>query len=95
VGAVQSAARRLTGAPNPIAALAGREVIYEFVETEKAVRVAAIDVATGAEVVIQSPRTATRLDMKRVAGAKLARKLGLGPQKKRPDEGTPGRGIKI
>lgn len=95
MGTVQSAARRLTGATNPIAALADREVIYEFVETDKAVRVAAIDVATGVEVVIQSPRTATRLDMKRVAGAKLARKLGLVSLKKRPDDGTPGRGIKI
>ncbi|GJL96677.1 MAG: hypothetical protein DHS20C06_04940 [Hyphobacterium sp.] len=80
---------------NPIAALAGREVIYEFVEIDKIVRVAAIDVATGAEVVIQSPRTASQLEMKRVAGAKLARKLGLVPQKKRPDDGTPGRGKKI
>ncbi|WP_421791734.1 DUF6898 family protein [Hyphobacterium sp.] len=60
-----------------------------------AIRVAAIDVATGEEVVIQSPKTATRLDMERVAAAKLARKLGLTPQKKRPDDGSSGRGIKV
>jgi hypothetical protein len=65
------------------------------VEIDNSVRVAAIDVITGAEVVIQSPRTASRLEMKRVAGAKLARKLGLVQKNKRPDDGTPGRGIKI
>lgn len=75
--------------------LAGREVIYEFVETASAIRVAAIDVATGAEVVIQSPKSASRLDMERVAGAKLARKLGLSSQNQRPDDGSPGRGIKV
>lgn len=64
-------------------------------ETANAVRVAAIDVATGEEVVIQSPKSASRLDMERVAGAKLARKLGLTGEKKRPDEGSSGRGIKV
>lgn len=59
------------------------------------IRVAAIDVDTGVEVVIQSPKTASRLDMKRVAGAKLARRLGLSPKKKRPDDGSSGRGIKV
>ncbi|MEE2525028.1 hypothetical protein V0U79_01525 [Hyphobacterium sp. HN65] len=56
---------------------------------------AAIDVATGEEVVIQSPKSAARHEMERVAGAKLARKLGLTGKKKRPDEGSPGRGIKV
>lgn len=59
------------------------------------IRVAAIDVDTGVEVVIQSPKTASRLDMERVAGAKLARRLGLSPQRKRPDDGSSGRGIKV
>lgn len=70
-------------------------MIYEFVEMKGAVRVAAIDVATGAEVVIQSPKTASRLDMERVVGAKLARKLGLSAKNPRPDDGSPGRGIKV
>lgn len=70
-------------------------MIYEFIELTSAIRVAAIDVETGVEVVIQSPKTASRLDMERVAGAKLARRLGLTPQKKRPDDGSPGHGIKV
>ena len=63
-----------------------------------AVRVAAIDVETGEEVVIQAPKSATEAEMKRVAVAKLDRKLGLmakdPPEKKRPGTG-PGRGIKV
>ncbi|WP_420432298.1 DUF6898 family protein [Hyphobacterium sp.] len=75
--------------------LAGREIIFEFIDTGPAIRVAAIDVATGEEVVIQSPKSAARADMEKVAAAKLARKLGLTGKKKRPDEKSPGRGIKI
>ncbi|WP_421788735.1 DUF6898 family protein [Hyphobacterium sp.] len=56
---------------------------------------AAIDVATGEEVVIQSPKSAARSDMERVAAAKLARKLGLTGKRKRPDDPPSGRGIKV
>lgn len=74
----------------------GREYLIEFIEIGQAVRVAAIDTETGEEVVIQAPKTASREDMKRLAVAKLNRKLGISPvrahKKKRPGE-TPGRGI--
>lgn len=76
----------------------GREYLIEFIDMGHAVRVAAIDVETGEEVVIQAPKSATEAEMKRVAVAKLDRKLGLiakdRPEKKRPDTG-PGRGIKV
>ena len=76
----------------------GREYLIEFIDMGHAVRVAAIDVETGEEVVIQAPKSATEAEMKRVAVAKLDRKLGLmakdQPEKKRPGTG-PGRGIKV
>ena len=76
----------------------GREYLIEFIDMGHAVRVAAIDVETGEEVVIQAPKSATEAEMKRVAVAKLDRKLGLmakdQPKKKRPGTG-PGRGIKV
>lgn len=81
-------------ASRPPDALAGREIIIEFIEIGTSVRVAAIDVATGEEVVIQAPRSETRAEMERVAMAKLARKLGLDANGKRPGTG-PGRGIKV
>ncbi|MEN0652115.1 MULTISPECIES: DUF6898 family protein [Hyphobacterium] len=76
----------------------GREYLIEFIDMGHAVRVAAIDVETGEEVVIQAPKSASEAEMKRVAVAKLDRKLGLSGQpkaeKKRPGTG-PGRGIKV
>ena len=77
--------------------LAGREIIVEFIELGKAVRVAAIDAATGEEVVIQAGIKTPRSEMERVVLAKLALKLGklgLTPESKRPGD-KPGRGIKI
>lgn len=74
--------------------LAGREVLIEFIEIGTSVRVAAIDAATGEEVVIQAGRKTPRSEMERVALAKLARKLGLTGKEKRPGTG-PGRGIKV
>lgn len=70
-------------------------MIFEFIDIGPAIRVAAIDVATGEEVVIQSPKSANRIDMERVAAAKLARKLGLAGDKRRPDDESPGRGLKV
>ncbi|MEQ9470837.1 MAG: serine hydroxymethyltransferase [Roseitalea porphyridii] len=74
----------------------GREYLIEFIEIGQAVRVAAIDTETGEEVVIQAPKSAAREDMKRLAVAKLNRKLGIVPD--RPTKNTrpgdkPGRGI--
>lgn len=72
----------------------GREVIFEFTTIGESTRVAAIDVATGEEVVISGPAGASRGDLERVALRKLLRRLGSlpeGAQKKTPRRG--GRGV--
>jgi hypothetical protein len=51
------------------------DVLFEFVQVGQQMRVAAIDEATGVEVVVITPLNATRLQMQRVALAKLKRKL--------------------
>lgn len=51
-------------------------VLFEFVQMGQVMRVAAIDVVTGTEVFVITPVSATRLQMERVALAKLRRKLG-------------------
>lgn len=58
-------------------------VLFEFVQMGQVMRVAAIDEVTGTEVFVITPVTATRLQMERVALAKLKRKLG------EPDEPPP------
>ncbi|MCC5996222.1 MAG: hypothetical protein JJU18_07635 [Oceanicaulis sp.] len=73
----------------PRGRMGGREVIFEFMTIGQSVRVAAIDVATGEEVVISGPAGAARGDLERVAGRKLARRLA-GSQN--PDSKTPRRG---
>ncbi|RDE08982.1 DUF6898 family protein [Pelagibacterium lacus] len=57
------------------AAGAGREVLFEFHRAGPQVRVAAIDVATGIEVVAIAPATASELQMKNLALAKLRRRI--------------------
>jgi hypothetical protein len=52
-----------------------RDVLFEFVQMGQQMRVAAIDEATGIEVVVITPLNATKLQMQRVAMAKLKRKL--------------------
>lgn len=51
------------------------DVLFEFVQVGQQMRVAAIDEATGIEVVVITPLNATKLQMQRVALAKLKRKL--------------------
>ena len=51
-------------------------VLFEFVQMGQTMRVAAIDEVTGTEVFVITPVSATRLQMERVALAKLRRKLG-------------------
>jgi len=53
-------------------------VFFEFVQMGQAMRVAAIDEASGTEVVIVAPLSATRLQMQQLALAKLRRRLGEG-----------------
>lgn len=55
--------------------LGGREVILEFIPAGGAVRVAAIDAATGVEAVVMGPARAARADLERLALTKLARAL--------------------
>ena len=52
-----------------------REILFEFRAIGAQIRVAAIDAATGTEVVIIAPATSSRAEMQRVATAKLRRRL--------------------
>jgi hypothetical protein len=49
------------------------DVLFEFVQMGQQMRVAAIDEATGTEVVVITPLNATKLQMQRLAMAKLKR----------------------
>lgn len=53
----------------------GREVLFEFRQVGPQVRVAAIDVQTGIEVVAIAPATASEMQMKGLALAKLRRRI--------------------
>ncbi|KQX43008.1 hypothetical protein ASD04_03415 [Devosia sp. Root436] len=59
--------------------MADGEVYFEFVQVGQQMRVAAIDAATGTEVIVITPVRATKLQMQQVALAKLRRKLGEAP----------------
>lgn len=62
-------------------------VFFEFIPLGQQMRVAAIDEATGTEVVVIAPLTASRLQMQQLALAKLRRKLGAAPET--PPGGAP------
>lgn len=53
-----------------------REVIFEITRIGDAQRVAAIDVATGIEVVVQAPANAALADVRALVLRKLKRALG-------------------
>lgn len=53
----------------------GREVLFEFRHIAGQIRVAAIDAATGTEVIIIAPAGSSRTEMQRVATAKLRRRM--------------------
>ena len=55
------------------------EVYFEFVQVGQQMRVAAIDVDTGVEVIVITPVAATKTQMQQVALAKLRKKLGDTP----------------
>jgi hypothetical protein len=55
--------------------LSGREVIFEFLALGDSVRVAAVDVATGEEVVVTGPAATPQSDLEWIAGRKLLRRL--------------------
>lgn len=52
------------------------EVYFEFIQVGAQMRVAAIDAASGIEVVVIAPLAATQLQMQTLALAKLKRRLG-------------------
>lgn len=51
------------------------QILIEYAKIGNQVRVAAIDVRTGIEVIAIAPVTATKLQMERLAVAKLKRRL--------------------
>lgn len=53
------------------------EIYVEFKQVGQAMRVTAIDAASGEEVVVMGPVSASQNDLQRVAVRKLKRKLGL------------------
>ena len=55
------------------------EVYFEFVQVGQQMRVAAIDVDTGIEVIVITPVAATKTQMQQVALAKLRKKLADTP----------------
>jgi hypothetical protein len=56
----------------------GREVYFEFTAVGGAVRVSAIDSATGIEVTVMGPARAARADLERLALQKLKARLARG-----------------
>jgi hypothetical protein len=54
------------------------EVYFEFTAIGRNVKVAAIDAATGIEVVVMGPATAAQADLERLALQKLLAKLKAG-----------------
>jgi hypothetical protein len=60
--------------------MADAEVLFEYVQIGQQMRVAAIDSATGIEIVIITPIAASRAQMQQVALAKLRRRLEQKPQ---------------
>ena len=59
-------------------------VFFEFVQVGQQFRVAAIDEATGTEVVVICPAGLSQTQMQRVALQKLRHKLGLPPDPPSP-----------
>ena len=60
--------------------MADNEVYFEFVQVGQQMRVAAIDAATGTEVIVITPISANKYQMQQIALAKLRRKLGEAPR---------------
>ena len=68
--------------------MADGEVYFEFVQVGQQMRVAAVDAATGTEVIVITPISANKYQMQQIALAKLRRKLGEAP---RPPTASPGK----
>jgi hypothetical protein len=57
----------------------GREVYFEFTAIGRTVKVSAIDAATGLEVSVMGPASASQADLKRLALQKLNARLNSVP----------------
>ena len=57
----------------------GREVYFEFTGIGRTVKVSAIDAATGFEVSVIGPASASQADLERLALQKLNARLNSGP----------------
>ena len=64
------------------------DVIFEITRIGDAQRVAAIDVATGVEVVVQAPANAALADVRALALRKLERALNGNGKPRSPDKGV-------
>ena len=53
-----------------------REILIEYAQVGNAVRVTAVDAATGTEVTFQAPATASQSDLNRMAVSKLKYVMG-------------------
>jgi hypothetical protein len=73
--------------------LPGREIIFEYQGLADSVRLAAIDAATGTEVIVFGPARTARHDLERVALRKLARRLGLNADGTEKTPRPRGRGV--
>lgn len=65
----------VSGARDGVSAAPPRDVIFEITKIGDVQRVAAIDVATGVEVVVQTPASAALADARALALQKLKRQL--------------------
>jgi hypothetical protein len=64
------------------------EVYFEFVQVGQQMRVAAIDAATGTEIIVITPVSASKYQMQQLALAKLRKKLADAAP---PPTSTPGK----
>lgn len=63
---------------------AGRDVIFEITRVGDVQRIAAVDVETGLEVVVQAPAHAALADVRALALRKLERALAASPPPSKP-----------
>lgn len=70
----------MPGARNRVSGGGEREVIFEITRVGDVQRVAAVDVETGVEVVVQAPGAAALADVRALALKKLERALADAPQ---------------
>jgi hypothetical protein len=67
--------------------MADGEVYFEFVQVGQQMRVAAIDAATGTEIIVITPVSASKHQMQQVALAKLRKKLADSAPARPPSPG--------